>query len=50
MGATAGSTLSLTTDNMYIIMFPGFGMWYPMIHTQELLMTVSVASVDSPSV
>ena len=48
-GATAGLILSLTTDNMYIIMFPGFWMWYPMIHMQKLLMTASVASVDSPS-
>ena len=31
--------LSLTTDNIYIIVFPGFWMYYPMIHKQELLMT-----------
>ena len=48
-GATAGLILSLTTDNMYIIMFPGFWMWYPIIHMQELLMIASVASVNSPS-
>ena len=46
-GATAGLILSLTTDNMYIIVFPAFGMWYPMICMQELLMTASAASVDS---
>ena len=46
-GATAGLILSLTTDNMYIFMFPGFWMWYTMIHMQELLMAASVASVNS---
>ena len=49
-GTTAGLILSLTTDNMYIIVFPGFWMYYPMICMQELLVTVSAASVDSPSV
>ena len=49
-GSTAGLILSLTTDNMYIIMFPGFWMCYPVIHMQELLMTASIASVDSPSI
>ena len=49
MGATAGLILGRTTDNMYIIMFPGFWMWYPMIHMQGLLMTAAVASVNSPS-
>ena len=48
-GATARPILSLTTDNMYIIKFPGFWMCYPMICIQELLMTASVASVNSPS-
>ena len=48
-GAMAGSILSLTTDNMYIIVFPGFWMYYPMIHKQELLITASAASVDSLS-
>ena len=48
-GATASSILSLTTDNVYIIMFPGFWMCYQMIHMQQLLMTASAASVDSLS-
>ena len=48
-GATVGSMLSLTTDNMYIIVFPGFWMYYRMICMQELLMTESAASVDSLS-
>ena len=41
----SGLILSLLTDIMYISVFPGF----PMIHMQELLMTASVASVNSPS-
>ena len=45
----SGLILSLTTDIMYISVFPGFWKWIPMIHMQELLMTASVASVDSPS-
>ena len=45
----SGLILSLTTDIMYISVFPGFWKWIPMICMQELLMTVSVASVDSQS-
>ena len=46
----SGVILSLTTDIMYISVFPGFWKWIPMIHMQELLRTVSVASIDSPSI
>ena len=46
----SGLILSLTTDIMYISVFPGFWKWIPMICMQELLMTASAASVDSPSV
>ena len=46
--AMCGLILSLTTDIMYISVYPGF--WIPMIHMQELLMTASAAFVDSPSV
>ena len=45
--AISGLILSLTIDIMYISVFPGFWKWIPMIHMQELLMTASVASVDS---
>ena len=45
----SGLILSFTTDIMYISVFPGFWKWIPMIHMQELLMTGSVASVNSPS-
>ena len=45
----SGLILSLTTDIMYISVFPRFWKWIPMFHLQELLMTASVASVDSPS-
>ena len=45
----SGPILSLTTDIMYISVFPGFWKWIPMIHMQELLMTTSAAFVDSPS-
>ena len=48
--AMASLILSLTTDNMYIIVFPGFWMCYPMICKQELLMTASAVSVNSASV
>ena len=48
--AISGLILSLTTDIMYISVFPGFWKWIPMIHMQELLMTTSAAFVDSPSV
>ena len=44
--AISSPILSLTTDIMYISVFPGFWKW---IYMQELLMTASVASVDSPS-
>ena len=47
--ALTGLILSLTTDIMYISVFPGFWKFIPMICIQELLMTASVASVDSPS-
>ena len=45
----SGLILSLTTDIMYISVFPGFLKWIPMIHMQELLMTASVASVNTLS-
>ena len=45
----SGLILSLTTDIMYISVFPGFWKWIPMICMQELLMTTSVAFVNSPS-
>ena len=48
--AISGLILSLTTDIMYISVFLGFWKWTPMIHMQGLLMTASVASVDSPSI
>ena len=44
-----GLILSLTTDIMYISVFPGFWKWIPMICMQELLMIVPAFSVDSPS-
>ena len=43
----SGLILSLTTDIMYISVFPGFWKWIPMICMQELLMTASAASVNS---
>ena len=48
---TSGLILSLTTDILYISVFPGFckWKWILMICKQELLMTASAASVDSPS-
>ena len=45
----SGLILSLTTDIMYISVFPGFWKWIQMIHIQELLMTVPAASVNSLS-
>ena len=48
--AISGPIISLTTDIMYISVFPGFWKWILMIHMQELLMTVAVASVDCPSI
>ena len=48
--AISGLILSLTTDIMYISMFPGFWKWIPMICMQKLLMTTSTAFVDSLSV
>ena len=44
----SGLILSLTTDIMYISMFPGFWKWMPKIHMQELLMTVSAALLTLP--
>ena len=41
--------LSLTTDIMYISVFPRFWNCIPMIQIHELLMTVFAASVNSPS-
>ena len=46
--SATGPNLSLTTDPYVLIAFPGFWL-YPMIFMLELLLTVSVASVDSPS-
>ena len=48
--AISGPILSLTTDIMYISVFPGFWKWIPMICMQELLITASAASFDSLSV
>ena len=44
-----GVILSLTTEVMYITVFPGFQKNYPMILVQELQMTLTVVSIDSPS-
>ena len=41
--------LSLTTEVMCISVFPGFWNYLPMILVQELLMTASVAYIDSLS-
>ena len=48
-GTVCGANLSLTTEVTCISMFPGFWKYLPMILRQELLMTVSVAYIDSPS-
>ena len=47
--AISGPVLSLTTDIMYISVFPGFWKLIPMTCIQELLMTASVAYVNSLS-
>ena len=44
-GVISGPILSLTTDIVYISVFPGFWKWIPMIHMQELLMTASTVSL-----
>ena len=41
------SNLSLAAEVMYISVFPGFWMIYPMILEQELQMTLTVAYIDS---
>ena len=46
----SGPILSLTTDIMYISVFPGFWKWIPLVCIQELLMTVAAACGDSLSV
>ena len=49
-GNVCGANLSLTTQFMYISVFPGFWKYLLMILVQELLMTTSIAYIDSPSV
>ena len=46
--AATGPILSLTTNHMYLLCSLDSGM-HPMIQMQELLLTVFVASVNSPS-
>ena len=48
--AISGPILGVTTNIIYISVFPVFWKWIPMIHMQELLMTVSAAYINSPSV
>ena len=48
--AATAPILSMTTNHKVLIVFPGFWDLYPMIWMQELLLTESVAFVDSLSV
>ena len=41
------SNLSLAAEVMYISVFPGFWMIYPMVLEQGLQMTLTVAYIDS---
>ena len=43
------ASLSLAAEVTCICVFPGFWMNFPMIHVQKLLMTLTVAYIDSPS-
>ena len=45
----AMSNLSLAAEVMYISVYPGFWMIYPMIPEQGLQMTSTVAYIDSPA-
>ena len=45
-----GASLSLAAEVMCISVFPGFWMNFPMILVQELLMTSTVAYIDTLSV
>ena len=45
----AVSNLSLAAEVMYISVSPGFWIIFPMIHEQGLLMTSTVAYIDSPA-
>ena len=44
------TNLSLALEVTCISVFPGFLMSFPMIHVQELLMTLTVAYIDSSSI
>ena len=44
------ASLSLTAEVMCISVFPGFGMNFPMIHVQELPVTLTFANINSLSV
>ena len=48
-GAVCGANLSLTTEVMCFSVFPRFWKCLPMILVQELLMTASVAYINSLS-
>ena len=45
-----GANLSLAAEVTCISVFPGFWMTFPMIHVQELPMTLTVAYINSLSV
>ena len=49
VGIVCGVILSLATEVTNISVFPGFWMNFPMILVQELLMTLSVAYINSLS-
>ena len=49
VGAACGVILSLAAEVICISVFSGFWMNFPMILAQELLMTLTVAYIDSPS-
>ena len=43
------ASLSLAAEVTCISVFPGFWLNFPMVHVQELPMTLTVAYIDSPS-
>ena len=47
--AVCSANLSLAAEVTCISVFPGFWMSSPMIHVQELPMTLTVAYIDSQS-
>ena len=49
LGAVCDVILSLTTEVICIYVFPGFWTYFPMILVQKLVITLTVAYINSPS-